>query len=198
MTRIILQTGIVYLLHIGIGVKVFGECHSILAVSLDSKSQCLHASQNQITVERRWRTAVNLRHGIAANPCDISSRTYHNSAQGISVTVDVLGHAMQHNISTKLQNMLNRRRSKGCIYYHADILACNRFDRCNVRNLYYRVIRCLKINHPGIGPDGCLQRLKVRCVHKGDFYAHVWKINCGYNVCAAVNVIIKNNMIAAF
>ena len=195
---VVLQPGIIDPLDIGVGVQIFGERHGVPAVPLDTQRQCFHTAQDKIAVERRGRAAVELCHGTAANLRNIGGSAHNNAAQGIAVTVDVLGDAVQHKVSAELENVLNRRRREGRVHDHANVLSGNRLDGGNVRDLYYGVVGRLEINHLGVGLDGSLQRLKVGGVHKGGFNAHIGEVDRGDNVRAAVNGGVENHMVAAF
>ena len=197
MAGVALQTGIVDLLHVGVGLQILGNRHCVLAVTLNTQRQGLHASQYQIAVEGRGRAAIDLRHGVAADQAHIGSGADHNAAQRIAVAVDVLGDAVQDHVRAQLQHVLNGRRCKGSVHHHADILAGDCLDSRNVRHLDHGVVGGLEINHLGVGLDGGLQCLQIGGIHARDLNAHIGEVYGRHCVGAAVNRVVKDHMVAA-
>jgi len=114
VVRRALETGIGHTGNLGMLLKELGDLLSILVVLLHAHGKSADATEHKEGIERT-HDASSVLTPLADKRSMLRSLGNNNSADNITVAVEILGDAVEHNISTQNKRILEDGRSEGVV-----------------------------------------------------------------------------------
>ena len=113
------------------------------------------------------------------------------------MAIEVLGSAVDHQVSTQIQRILEIGRRKGAVHDHSDagVLMYRLGDGSNIADLQSGVCRSFHIHQRGVGLDGFFDFLDLSGVHAGISNAQLGQDLGKQGVGATVNHIAEDHMV---
>ena len=195
----ILQAGIVYLIHGGVLVEELGNGLGIGAMALHTDLQRLEAAQDQEGGEGIHDRAG---HNLQAEHPDVHAefrRTHHKARDHVAVAVEVLGGGVNHHVGAQRQRGLQRGGGKGVVTHHLDVGVIGMGDlrhSGDIGNLQVGVGRGFQIHGAGVLLQGGLHGVQVGGVHEADLYAIAGHAVIQQREGAAVQRTVGHNVLA--
>ena len=140
--------------------------------------ECLHSFQKYPGIKRAHGGAGDTQK--LEHTFHIFLATQHCSAQHTSLSVEILGGGMNHNVRTEIQRTLQDRRAETVVHHQQRTAAfCHGCYRRHVGHLGERIRRRFQKQHSGVGLDRRLPLGRTGCRHIGrinaKFLDHVIK-----------------------
>ena len=191
-----LQARIVHAIHLGMLLKMTGHLHGILAVTLHANAQSLHTLHQLPCGKGIQHSAEALQIGHPAVVDALLGAGNDTGGDG-AVAIEVLGSAVDHQVSTQIQRILKVGGRKGAVHDHSDagVLMYRLGDSGNVADLQGGVGRSFNIHQRGVRLDSLFHFLDLSGVHAGISNAQLGQDLGKQRIGAAVNDIAEHHVV---
>ena len=174
VAHVILQAGIVHLLHGGVLVKILGDGLGVGAVALHADLQRLEAPEDQIGGKGIHDRAGHVLQAKHADFTDKVGLAHHKARDHVAVAVQVLGSRVHHHVGAQRQRILQSGRSEGVVAHHLDggVIGMGSLRHGgDVGDLQVGVGGGLQINGAGILLQSGLHGGQIGGIHEADLHA---------------------------